>query len=325
MNYTINEIARLVGVTKSTVSKAMNGQKGVSEKKRAQIMRLASKMNYIPNAAARALSHNMSDTIGVIISADTEYTLQNLYWLEFIVAVSEEAERHNCNLLIIAQGKDNFKPLENAVRKRAVDGLVIPAELAYPDAIQFIKESKMPFVLQGQSSLFGHYCVDVRNKEGAEILTSRLVESGYKKIACIAGPDEFRYNEERVEGFKSVMAKNGVDLPPTVNSGYMEEETRKNVRSLVKRIPDLDALFITAGGDFAFYIFDALRDAGFDLEKIGFAIFDYNQLFRHLPYKIISARQPVREMGLQDAKILFELINKENPPKTSLFDITLVE
>ena len=172
----------------------MNGQKGVSEKKRAQIMRLASKMNYIPNAAARALSHNMSDTIGVIISADTEYTLQNLYWLEFIVAVSEEAERHNCNLLIIAQGKDNFKPLENAVRKRAVDGLVIPAELAYPDAIQFIKESKMPFVLQGQSSLFGHYCVDVRNKEGAEILTSRLVESGYKKIACIAGPDELCFS-----------------------------------------------------------------------------------------------------------------------------------
>ncbi len=325
MNYTINEIARIMGVTKSTVSKAMNGQKGVSEKKRAQIMRLASKMNYIPNAAARALSHNMSDTIGVIISADTEYTTQNSYWLEFIASVSEEVERHNCNLLIIAQGKDGFKPLENAVRKKAVDGLVIPVEFAHPDSIKFIKEAQVPFVLQGQSSLFENYCVDVRNKEGAEILTSRLVENGYKKIACVAAPNDFRYNEERVEGFKSVMAKNGASEPPVVHTSYIEEETRKNILAFAKQNPEIDAIFITAGGDFVFYVFDALRDAGFNLEKIGFAIFDYNRQFRYLPYKIISARQPIRQMGLQDAKILFDLIKKENPPKTSLFDITLVE
>ena len=72
MNYTIKEIAELTGVAKSTVSKALNGQKGVSKEKRQEILKLASKCNYVPNAAARALSHSKSETIGILISSDAE-------------------------------------------------------------------------------------------------------------------------------------------------------------------------------------------------------------------------------------------------------------
>ena len=70
MNYTINEIAEMAHVAKSTVSKALNGQKGVCDEKRKEILKLAGKMNYRPNASARALAQHRSETIGLIIPAD---------------------------------------------------------------------------------------------------------------------------------------------------------------------------------------------------------------------------------------------------------------
>ncbi|WP_296011544.1 LacI family DNA-binding transcriptional regulator [uncultured Treponema sp.] len=325
MKYTIKEIAELTGVAKSTVSKALNGQKGVSEEKRIEIMKLASEYNYIPNAAARALSHNKSETIGILISADYEYTLSTSYWIEIISAVSCEAEKNGYNLLVITQDKDDpLKSLENAIFKKSIDGLVVPAEYVHADLIKLLNTSGIPFVIQGRTPLCNHYCVDVRNKEGAYLLTSRLIENGGKNIACISGPKEFLYNKERVEGFKSALKEQGIKNPPVVHSPYTEEETVKNISAFLKQKPQIDSVFITAGGDFLFFIFDTMRKFGFDLDKIGFAVFDDYKPIHYIIKPVVSARQPIKQMGAQNARILLQLINNEEPPNSSLFDISIV-
>lgn len=325
MKYTINEIAEMTGVAKSTVSKALNGQKGVSEEKRIEIMKLASEYNYIPNAAARALSHSKSETIGILISSDSEYTLSTSYWMEIISAVSYEAEKNGYNLLVITQDKDEpLKSLENAILKKSIDGLVVPAEYMRADLVKLLNTSGIPFVIQGRSQLCSHYCIDVRNKEGAYLLTSRLIENGGKNIACISGPKEFLYNNERAEGFKSALREHGIKNPPVVHSQYTEEETVKNISAFLKKNPQIDSVFITAGGDFLFFIFDTMRNAGFDLGKIKFALFDDYKPIHYIIKPLVFARQPIRQMGAQDTRILLQLINKESPPKLSLFDISIV-
>lgn len=326
MNYTIKEIAELTGVAKSTVSKALNGQKGVSEEKRQKILKLASKCNYVPNAAARALSHSKSENIGILISSDAEYMINSSYWMEIIVSVAEEAERNNYNILLIRQDeKDPLKSLQNAVFKRAIDGVVIPAEQATKEIIKLLEKANIPFVFQGKSALWSNYCVDVKNEDGGKVLTTKLLENGCRKIGCIAGPEEFSYNKERVEGFKAALKDYGIEHCPVVYTDYKRDETLANIKKFIKENPGLDSFFITAGGDFLFHIFDAMKECGLKDGKTSLAIFDDCPQIHYLPYRIFSARQPVKQMGFQDAKILFQLIKGENPPKLSLFDINLVK
>jgi LacI family transcriptional regulator len=89
--------------------------------------------------------------------------------------------------------------------------------------------------------------------------------------------------------------------------------------------PNLDALFLAAGGEFAFYVFEVLQERGVDMSHFGIAVFDEYRPFHFLPFPVIAGRQPIRQMGSQDARNLFQLIEKETPPSLSLFDIEILE
>ena len=324
MKSTIKKLSEMAHVTKSTVSKALNGQKGVSEEKRQEIMRLASEINYRPNANARALAHQKTEMIGLVIPPDARYSLSGAYWSEIIASVADEANKNNYNLLLIVAEKNAIgKTLENVILKRSVDGLIVAAEQITTEEISMLDTSGIPFVIQGRSPLCSHCCVDVRNQDGAEMLTKKLVDKGYKNIGCISGPDSFLYVKERIAGFRNVIKAAGLNDAMVMNTYYSEEETVKNTRQFIQTYPDLDALFITGGGDFVFYIIDTLKEEKINLKKFGFAVFDDYMPFRFLPFPIISARQPIKQMGTQDAKLLFQLIDKEDPPLLSLFDISI--
>ena len=324
MNYTINEIAEMAHVAKSTVSKALNGQKGVCDEKRKEILKLAGKMNYRPNASARALAQHRSETIGLIIPADVGYSLSGIYWAEIIAAVAEEVNKRNYNLLLIIPSKENpTKTIENIILKKSIDGVIVPAEQLTAEELRMFTEFNIPFVLQGRTPLCKHYCVDVRNTEGAEMLTGELIKKGYRHIGCITGPESFQYTQERLEGFKNVLRRENIEYAPVKSTLYSLEETRKTVIDFVRNNPELDALFISAGGEFVFYIIDILKEERKDLSKFGIAVFDDYRPFHYMPFNIISAKQPIKQMGTQDAKILFQLIEREEPPTMSLFDISL--
>ena len=326
MNYTIDEISKMANVAKSTVSKALNGQKGVSDAKRREILKLAGDMNYRPNLIARALAKRKTETIGLIIPSDVGYTLSGVYWAVIIAAVAEEASKRNYNLLLIMLNKDNpLKTYEDTILKQSVDGLIIPADLPDARAYGLLESSQMPFVLQGRSSFCEHCCVDVRSDDGAAKLTKKLVEKGFKRIGCIAGSESFMYTKERIAGFKKTLSAASLDSSMVVTTLYSEEETRKNVGRFLDEHPDLDALFLAAGGEFAFYVVDVLKERKINMENFGLAVFDDYRPLHFLPFYVISGCQPIRQMGVQDARNLFQLMDKENPPSLSLFDIEIIE
>ena len=326
MNYTIAEISKMANVAKSTVSKALNGQKGVSEAKRQEILKLVGDMNYRPNLAARALAKRKTETIGLIIPSDVDYTLSGVYWSVIIAAVADEASKRNYNLLLIMLNADKpLKTLEDTILKQSVDGLVIPAELLNAQAYTMLSSSDMPFVLQGRASFASHCCVDVRSEDGAFRLTKKLVEKGFSHIGCIAGPESFLYTQERIAGFKKALADSSLENDVIVTTRYSEEATKESVRRLLDEKPNLDALFLAAGGEFAFYVFEVLQERGVDMSHFGIAVFDEYRPFHFLPFPVIAGRQPIRQMGSQDARNLFQLIEKETPPSLSLFDIEILE
>ena len=322
MKYSIKQLSELAHVAQSTVSKALNGQKGVSEEKRREILALAKEINYTPNATARALAHQKTESIGIVIPSTIAFSTTNLFWAEFIVAVAEEANKQNYNVLLLIPTKENpLKNIENAIQKKTVDGLIIPAEQLTIEEINLLTSNEIPFVLQGKSVLSDACTVDVRNEDGAEKLTRKLVEKGAESIGCIAGPESFLYTQERVAGFKKVLSENNIKIPKIAYANYDRDSAIESTKSLFKENKNIDSLFIAAGGEFAFYVFEALKEIRGSAENFPMVIFDDYLPFRYLPYDIIAARQPIREMGAQDTKNLLQMIKGEAVPSLSLFDL----
>lgn len=315
MGLTIQEIADMAQVAKSTVSKVLNGQKGISEEKRNRILKIVQQVNYQPNSAARALSKKQNGTIGFVLPHEASYSLSGLYWTGIVTAVASEVAKHGNNLMIITPSEDdnNFQNLETTIRSRVVDGLIIGAEQIDTKIMYLIMNENIPFVFIGQNQNLQHYCVDVDNKEGSEKIVSELIKSGYNKIACITGPQEYQYTKERLEGFRFKMLESGLDATRVFHTSYHEEEAMKTANMLMEKFPDTDAIYITAGGTFALNIFESLRFSGVKINKIGFGIFDDNKIFDFLDFPIITAEQPIKKMGTLATKILFDQLSGNTP------------
>lgn len=316
MKRTINEIADMAKVAKSTVSKALNGQKGVSEEKRREILALAARLNYEPSASAQALASSRTGSIGILVPHDPGYSLSGAYWSAIVTSVAQAASARNHSLTILTPraGDDFSSPVEAAIRRRHVDGLILGAELLEPAVLERLTDEGIPFVLIGRNARVAHHCVDVDNVGGSERLVSHLLGAGYRKILCLTGPDTFLYTRERLDGYHAALDKAGVGWSAATCAEYDARAAKAAVAKLLLSYPDADALYVTAGGDFFLDCISALRASGRSSERFGLAVFDDAHVFGELSIPPVCAvRQPHAEIGSTAVEILFAFINGETP------------
>lgn len=327
MKLTINEIAKRAQVAKSTVSKALNGQKGVSEEKRRQILAIAEELNYEPSASAQALASSRTGSIGLLIPHEAGYSLSGAYWASIITSIAQVANKHNYSLLILtpATGDDVSGPVETVIRRRNVDGLIIGAEKLDPRVIIRLIEEAIPFVFIGRNAQIQHYSVDVDNIGGSERLVSYLISMGRRRIACLAGPEQYLYTQERVAGYRNALARSGIEWSYVIHTDYTSEASREAMARLLTEHPDLDALFITAGGDFLLDCIDVLRLSGESPRQIGIGTFDDYRFFDYIDIPVCTIRQPLQEIGEIAARLLFNFLSGQVPDRMNhILDVKLV-
>ncbi len=317
MKLTINEIAELAQVAKSTVSKALNGQKGVSEGKRKFILKLAEQLDYHPNASAQALASNRSGSVGLVLPHQAVYSLAGAYWSSVITAVALEARSHNYNLMILSPGLDDDMagPIESVLKRRNVDGLILSAEHLDARTVSTLILEDVPFVFIGRSPSVQHYSVDVDNEAGARCLTAHMASKGRKRIACLAGPADYLYTQQRISGYRQALRDAGLEWSAIEYSSYLSEEISVALIRLLAQHPNIDALFITAGGEFVLDAIDALRRQKSDLSDFGISVFDDYRFFDYLGIPISRIRQPLSQIGTTAASTLFSLIEGEKPER----------
>ncbi|NLK45242.1 MAG: LacI family transcriptional regulator [Treponema sp.] len=328
MKLTINEIAKMANVAKSTVSKAINGQKGVSEANRQRILEIIQQVNFQPNASARALAQNKTGAIGIVLPHDALFSLSGAYWAAIVSAIAAEANKQNNTLMVISpqEGeKLKFESFERILKSHGVDGLIIGAEQIESQTIMNVMIQEIPFVFIGKNPFIEHFAVDVNNKDGAFCVVEQLITRGHKKIGCIAGPEHYDYTIERIKGFKEALEKSELDNTKIAYSSYSKEDTIKTASAFFEKNNDIDALFLAAGGDFVLNIMEVLRLSGKDPKSIGLGVFDDSRIFDFLDWPIVTARQPIEKMGTYAAKMLLSIINGMMPEeKLKYFDVEIV-
>ncbi len=316
---TIRDVAEYAGVSVGTVSNVLNGSSLVKEETRLRVMQAIQTLNYHPQAAARSLSTQHADTIGMIRTelrprgSATEF---DPFILELIDGVASAAEPDFIGLTFwtIPVGPAEIELYQRVVRGRQVDGLILFAPRRNDPRIRYLEEAQFPFVLFGQyEDAPNIHWVDVDGAHGVEIAVDHLAALSHKRIAYLAPPAEQQLALRRWEGFVRGLDKHALTLDPSlIVEGDFTEVSGYRCTWLLLDRPEPPTAIICSNDRMAFGAMRAVEEMGFsvgrDISVIGF---DDITLSRHAHPPLTTVYQPIREIGQHLYKLLQALINDE--------------
>ena len=141
---TINEIAQKAGVSVSTVSRALNNKRGVSQKIRDKIVQIAAEMSYFPHSSARALVQKRIGVIGVVIPRTSEFAFQNPFYPKILMGISSTAQQHDYHLMLSINKRKDYVSL---YYRRMVDGIIVVGNRIDASYMIELEENKVPSVV----------------------------------------------------------------------------------------------------------------------------------------------------------------------------------
>jgi LacI family transcriptional regulator/LacI family purine nucleotide synthesis repressor len=207
---TIIDIARLSGVSKSTVSRVLSGGSCKASTKQ-KILDAAQKLNYQPNRLARAMITKKTGIIGIIIYRKNKPFLSHPFYGEIIESIAKEAKMEGYSIIMMADDEINHMSLNQLIQYR-VDGLILIGYIS-AELINLIKKKEIPYVLINNSTNVEN-ATNVINDDynGAYDAAIHLIQKGYINIAYLSGPIEHMSYKRRLDGFQAALHENGLRI-----------------------------------------------------------------------------------------------------------------
>ena len=211
----LERLANQLGVSKTTVSRALNGYPEVNVRTRERVLKAAQEAGYQPNPMARSLALGRTNVFGIIyplLPAD----LGDPMFLDVVAGMSAALEEVNKNLIIAPVSPAAEQPsYQQIVRGRRVDGLVVGRTLVHDERIAFLSKSRFPFVAHGRTELDAPYAwFDYDNAAGIRMAVERLLGLGHQRVALISAPLELNFACQRKDSFVAAMTAAGLSVDP---------------------------------------------------------------------------------------------------------------
>lgn len=312
-NITIKDIAKELGVSPSTVSRALKDHPDISHDTKKEINELAKKLNYQPNTVALSLRQSKTNTLGVIIPEIAHFFFSAV--ISGIEDIAHDAGYH----VIITQSNESFeREVMNtkALFNSRVDGILmsVSRETENYEHLQSLLDYDIPLVFFDRIIDSLNACkVIVNDEQGAYEATTHLIEQGCYRIAHLAGPQNLAISKNRLNGYKAALADNRYmiddNLIKVCGLGTFEEAESITNEILDYRFPP-DAIF--ANNDVAAYgAMMAIRKKQLkipeDIAIVGFSNWRFSSLIQPA---LSSVTQPGFKMGQEATRLLMKQINK---------------
>ncbi|MEO1641167.1 MAG: LacI family DNA-binding transcriptional regulator, partial [Pseudomonadota bacterium] len=208
---TIDDVASALNLTKSTVSRAMNGYADISETTRQRVKQMALKMNYQPLSHAQAIKTGRTRSLGLVLQL-SDHDAQRPFLAEFLAGVSAGASNEGYTLTLASADTDasviaSFRAL---LKDGKADGFVLPRAMVSDHRVKFLRDLQVPFVLYGrQEKSDGCAWFDIRGEEAMRRAVVHLAGLGHRRIAFVNGGAIYTYAALRRDGFERGMSECG--------------------------------------------------------------------------------------------------------------------
>ncbi|WP_114750819.1 LacI family DNA-binding transcriptional regulator [Pleomorphovibrio marinus] len=327
-NATIKDIAKVLGISPSTVSRALKDYPGISQSTKGKVKELAKKMNYRPNAVALSLRKSKSFTIGVIIPEVVHF-----FFSTVISGIEEVAIARGYNV-ILCQTNENYereKKMVDTMIANQIDGLLVShsKETENFDHFKNLLDQDFPVVFFDRiPALENTTNVIVDDFSGAYQAVSHLLQQGYQDVLHLAGPKNLKISIERERGYRKALEDNGKTCKPEriipCTNGTVKES--EDICYAIFNQPNCpDAVFasndIAAAGSI-----QALKSLSIKVpEEVGVVGFSNWQFSAMIDPPMSTVSQPGFAMGEKSTQLLLGLIeHDEITPGTSILPTELI-
>lgn len=308
----IKDVAKIAGVSPSTVSRVLSGSDLISQKTKEKVMKVVNDFNYKPNAIATALARNRSNSIGIVIPDSDNEFYATTFFQEALRGISTVAADNGYDVLISPGKPNEYASIKNLVERRKVDGIILMRAHLNDRSIKFLHETGFPFVLIGSCKEYEDiYSVDNDNLNAAYVLTKHLIEKNRKRIAFIGGGSNYVYTIERLEGYKKCIEDNKLKIDK--NNIKLDVNSAKSAYDVFskflnhKEIPD--AVVITDDTVCA-GIMDKIRESNIKVpQDIAVACFNDSMYNRFSTPPITSISVNSIELGQKAAETICSLLS----------------
>ena len=234
---TISDVADALGLTKGTVSRALNNYPDISDATRQRVARTAESMGYRPLAHAQAIRTGRSRAIGLVLQTDVAGA-QRPFLSDFLAGVSNAASDASWTLTVAMSsgGNEMLATMRRLIEERKADGFIVPRTLAEDARATLLNSLKVPFVLYGRLREIGDCAwFDILGEEAMRKAVARLAGQGHSRIGFVNGGMEYNFSYLREEGFRVGMQEAGlkVDEDLVVNGAMTREAGRDKVVELL--------------------------------------------------------------------------------------------
>jgi LacI family transcriptional regulator len=317
----LEDIARLAGVSRSTVSRVVNDDPRVSDEVRARVKAVIAEHNYHPNAAARSLASRRTRVIGLLIPAFASKIFSDPWFPIMIQGCMDGCQEQDLSLMLLMESETDpdaaSRLIERMLRGRHLDGVVIATSMTDPAGTQLLEERDFPFVVVGRTPSLEASWVDIDNDKAAYEATRHLLSHGRRRATMLAGPPSLVAATDRVAGF--LRAAEEARVPATVQiAAFDQREAYDHALAILSGPEPPDAIF-AASDVMAIGVVQAARRLGVDVPgKLGVIGFDDIQPDRMAVLGITNVRQPARELGQRAVELLNDRIASPDAPHRQL-------
>lgn len=325
---TIVDIAKKLGISPSTVSRAMRNHPDVSKKTKDKVKQFANEVNYQPNIIAQSLKSGHSNIIGVLVPQVRHY-----FFAEIMAGISDVIDQTNYNI-IICQSKENYESevrnVETLIQQR-IAGLLISVseETKNFDHFNLLKTNKIPLVF------FDRACKEVEasrviinDYQSAFDAVDYLAKAGYKKIAHLAGFSNLFIANERLRGYKDALQKNNLEINDNriIENGLNEEDGAKSFLELYNRSDEKPDAIFAVTDPVAIGAYQEIKKMGLKIPRdIAIMGFSNNPVSSLIEPALTTIDQHPYKIGAEAAKILLEEIqNTESTISDKIIETELI-
>jgi LacI family transcriptional regulator len=328
----LKELSRLLNLSATTVSRALNGYPEVNAQTRARVLAAARRHGYVPNQMARRLATGRAMAIGHVAPLALHQVINPIF-AEFMHGAGEtySAAGYDMVLSIVPENRE-AAAYEAMARHNKVDGVILHGPLRHEPRVDLLQALKLPFLMHGRDDRdeARYPWLDIDNRGAFRLATEHLLDLGHRRVALLNGLETMSFAWARRQGYEEALARRGALVDPGLtDAGEMTEAFGRRAARAMLDLPEPPTAFLASAITIAFGVLRALRELGLTPGR-EVSIVTHDDDLSFLPNRdptplFTATRASIRAAGRRSAQMLIGLIDApDTAPRRELWEVEFI-